>query len=161
MGVPRVGFKRPNRPRRSLVTTSERRDANWQQSYALLKSPQALKQITQGSLGDSELALPQDQNVPSVALQPLQYHQVSFNIGLKLGRPEIDSRLGQNSIFTCSMAMPKTPMYKNTDPESRQYAPTPGWRSMNQFSQAPGRERAPGIRPGMKRAFRLGFRVPS
>lgn len=121
MGVPRVGFKRPNRPRRSLVTTSERRDANWQQSYALLKSPQALKQITQGSLGDSELALPQDQNVPSVALQPLQYHQVSFNIGLKLGRPEIDSRLGQNSIFTCSMAMPKTPMYKNTDPESRQY----------------------------------------
>lgn len=120
MGMSLVGFKRPNRTRRSLVSASGRRDANWQ-SAALLKSPQTLKQRKQGGLRMFELALPQDQNVPSVNLQPLQYRQVSFNIGLKLGRPEIDSRLGQDSIFTSSMAMPKTPMYKNTDPESRQY----------------------------------------
>jgi hypothetical protein len=120
MGMPPVGFKHSNRPRRSLVNASDRRDAHWQ-SAALLKSPQALKQRKQGGLRMSELALPQDQNVPSITLQPLQYRQVSFNIGLKLGRPEIDSCLGQDSIFTSSMAMPKTPMYKNTDPESRQY----------------------------------------
>ena len=121
MGVPRVDFKRSNRPRRNLVNTSERRDAHWQQSYASLKCPQALKQSTQGNLGGADFALPHGDNPPSVILQSLQYLHVPLNIGLKLGRPEIDPSLGQNSIFTSSMAMPKTPMYKNTDPQSRQY----------------------------------------
>lgn len=118
--MPSVGFKCSSRSRRSLVNASVRRDTHLQSS-ALFKRPQAFKQGKQGGLRMSELALPQDQNVPSVNLQPLQYLQVPFNIGLKLGRPEIDSRLGQDSIFTSCMAMPKTPMYKNTDPESRQY----------------------------------------
>ena len=121
MGVPRVDFKRPNRPRRNLVNTSERRDAQWQQSYASLKSPQPLKQSTQGNLGEFEFALPHGDNAPSVILQSLQYLQVPFSIGLKFGRPKIGPCLGQDSIFTSSMVMPKTPMYKNTDPESRQY----------------------------------------
>jgi hypothetical protein len=116
-----VDFKRPNRPRRNLVNTSELRDAQWQQSYASLKSPQPLKQSTQDNLGEFEFALPHGDNAPSVILQSLQYLHVPFNIGLKLGRPKIDPCLGQDSIFTSSMVMPKTPMYKNTDPESRQY----------------------------------------
>lgn len=121
MGVPRVDFKRSNRPRRSLVNASEHRGAHWQQSYASIKSPQALKQSMQGNLGDSEFALPHGDDAPSVILQSLQYLQVPFSIGLKFGRPEIGPCLGQDSIFTSSMVMPKTPMYKNTDPESRQY----------------------------------------
>lgn len=120
MGMPCVGLKHSERSRRNLVNESELRDSH-SQSAALLKSPQALKQREQSSLRIPQLALPQNQNYPSIILQLLQHCEISFNIGLKLGRPEIDSRLGQDGIFTSGMAMPKTPMNKNTDPEPRQY----------------------------------------
>lgn len=82
---------------------------------------QMLNQRGQSYLRLFELTLPNCENIPPAAIQSLQRFPIPINIGFEFCSPEIYTRLRHDSVPAANVAMPKTSMDKNTDPQSRQY----------------------------------------
>lgn len=85
------------------------------------KLSQPLQQVPQCGLGSAKLALPDDKCHPARLIQRLEHSLVSIRICQELGLPELRPRFGQHRESAPRVMMPEAPMYKDTDPQPRQY----------------------------------------
>lgn len=85
------------------------------------KLSQLFQQPIQYGLGSAKLALPNDKRPPSGFIQRLEHSLVSNRICQELGLPELRPRFGQHRESAPRVMMPEAPMYKDTDPQPRQY----------------------------------------
>jgi hypothetical protein len=102
----------------------------------LLQSFQAFEQCAQCLIGIFELTFPYCKNAPSVAEQFLHYPAISIYIRFQFFCPEIDTCFRQNCVFAAGMTMPKTPVHKNADFQSRQYNVRFSWQVPAMKSEA-------------------------
>lgn len=82
---------------------------------------QLLQQPQQYLFRPAKFALPNDKRPPPGLIQRLEHSLVSSSICQELGLPELRTRLGQYRESATRMMMPEASMYKDTDPQSRQY----------------------------------------
>lgn len=85
------------------------------------KLSQSLQQPLQYGRGSAKLALPDDKRPPARLIQRLDHSLVSCSICQELGLPELRPRFGQHRESAPRVMMPEAPMYKDTDPQPRQY----------------------------------------
>lgn len=96
-------------------------DSSNHSSGVYCKLAQSLQQRLHYSFGPAQLALPNYEGPPAIFLQGLDCSLISIGVSQELGLPEFGARFGQYSESAPLMMMPKASMYKDTDPQTRDY----------------------------------------